>query len=462
MELSFSPYVGAFLWMSVLLLVGTLLRARVGVFQKFLFPSAVLAGVLGFMLKSFGFVGMPVGEAWAKIPSGTFALITAHLFAFGFVGIGLMGAGQRGKGPDVFKGALWMTLVFLGMLMLQSCIGVAVMALWQAVTGEGGTAAAGFLAGHGFTQGPGQTLAIATAWQEAGYPDVVSLGLAFSAAGFLAAALVGVPVATWSIRKHLGDNAPAQISPWFCAGMEAPGERTCGAVNITHSANVDSLSYHLAVMGLVYFAGFGIAHVLRHYFLPPGLDRISFGFLYTWGLVMAFGFRKAMGLGGGGDFLDEDTIRRLTGVSVDYMVISVMMAVEIGTLGKYLVPFVLVTLLVTVVTTAVILFLGRHVGKHGLERSLVMLGYCTGTGASGLLLLRLADPQFKTTAAVETGIMAVFCMLAMPLFLMIFIMPRFGVGILVFVELTVGAAVFLLIFMLHKAGYFGHETKERS
>ncbi len=457
MEQSFMPYIGSFFWMSALLLIGALLRAKVSLFQKFLFPSAIIAGFIGFILMSLGWVGMPIAGKWTGIPQETFTMITTHLFAFGFVGIGLMSgdSGQKGNGKQILKGALWMTFLFLGMLYLQSIIGVVVMMGWEKVTGQGLTTAVGFLAGHGFTQGPGQTLAIAGGWEKMGLPDCVSIGLAFSAMGFFAAALVGVPIANWGIRKGFTTHKNQTLSDDFLAGMEPKDTNKPGTYNITHSSNVDSLSFHLAIMGFVYLLGFGLSYVLRYYLFPKSLWGATFGFIFAWGLIMAIVFRKVLNKFGGASLIDEDTLRRLTGVTVDFMIISVMMAVKVTTLQKYLVPFLIITVILSIITPVIIIFLGRRVGKFGFERSLVMLGYCTGTGASGLLLLRLVDPDFKTTAAVETGLMNLFALLTLPLIFIIFLMPQYGLMYLLKIEAAFGVGMFVIIFVLHKLKYFG-------
>ena len=457
MEQSFMPYVGSFVWMSVLLLLGSWLRAKVSIFQRFLFPSAIIAGLLGFILMSLGWVGLPMGGKWVTIPHQSFTLITTHLFAFGFVGIGLISgdSGQAGNGKQMFKGALWMTLVFELMLFLQSSVATLVMLGWEAVTGQGLTSAVGFLAGHGFTQGPGQTLAIAAGWEKMGLTDCVSIGLAFAAVGFFVAALVGVPIANWGIRKGYAANEHKEMTPEFLAGMEAKGQRPAGMLNVTHTSNVDSLSFHLAIMGLVYLLGYGFSYVLRYYVFPKAMWGATFGFLFAWGLIMAIVFRKVLNACGGKDLMDENTLRRLTGVTVDFMVISVMMAVQVSTLQKYLVPFLIIIAVVGSITVGLIVFMGRRVGKFGLERTLVILGYCTGTGASGLLLLRLVDPDFKTTAAVETGLMNLFALLTLPLVFLIFLMPQYGLAFLLKLELGMALAFGLAIFILHRVKYFG-------
>lgn len=50
-----------------------------------------------------------------------------------------------------------------------------------------------------------------------------------------------------------------------------------------------------------------------------------------------------------------------------------------------------------------VLCFGRRVGRFDLERMLVLFGSGTGTIPSGLVLLRIVDPEFKTTAAIESG-----------------------------------------------------------
>ena len=71
LEQSFMPYLIGFGWMAGLLLLGTLLRAKIKIFQKYLFPSSLIAGLIGFILMSLGWVGVPhPEEGWAAVPHG--------------------------------------------------------------------------------------------------------------------------------------------------------------------------------------------------------------------------------------------------------------------------------------------------------------------------------------------------------------------------------------------------------
>lgn len=59
MEASFYPYLGALCWIGVLLMLGTLIRAKVPLFQKLLFPSSLIGGLIGFVLINLDLIGMP-------------------------------------------------------------------------------------------------------------------------------------------------------------------------------------------------------------------------------------------------------------------------------------------------------------------------------------------------------------------------------------------------------------------
>ena len=123
MEASFYPYLGALCWIGMLLMLGTLIRAKVPLFQKLLFPSSLIGGLIGFVLINLDLVGMPTSTGWKDITPNIFSMITFHLFAFGFVGIGLLQTKKPASGKVVMRGALWIALVFGMTFSVQALIG---------------------------------------------------------------------------------------------------------------------------------------------------------------------------------------------------------------------------------------------------------------------------------------------------------------------------------------------------
>ena len=106
--------------------------------------------------------------------------------------------------------------------------------------------------------------------------------------------------------------------------------------------------------------------------------------------------------------LDSGLQRRITGFSVDYLIVSTVMAIQVVVVWKYIIPVTFMALISGVVTTWIVIYLGRRLWSYNIERSVTIYGAVTGTVSSGLLLLRIVDPEFKTPVAIEVGLMNLF------------------------------------------------------
>ncbi|MFQ9867462.1 MAG: hypothetical protein ACLRWP_11090 [Bilophila wadsworthia] len=187
----------------MLLMLGTLIRAKVPLFQKLLFPSSLIGGLIGFVLINLDLVGMPTSTGWKDITPNIFSMITFHLFAFGFVGIGLLQTKKPASGKVVMRGALWIALVFGMTFSVQALIGKGVFVLWQDLFGARLKPSNGYLLGAGFTQAPGQTQAYATIWQTSSDRQRPERRAGLRRRRFLVAGIVGVPLAFYGIIARL-------------------------------------------------------------------------------------------------------------------------------------------------------------------------------------------------------------------------------------------------------------------
>ena len=408
MEASFYPYLGALCWIGMLLMLGTLIRAKVPLFQKLLFPSSLIGGLIGFVLINLDLVGMPTSTGWKDITPNIFSMITFHLFAFGFVGIGLLQTKKPASGKVVMRGALWIALVFGMTFSVQALIGKGVFVLWQDLFGGTFETVNGYLLGAGFTQGPGQTQAYASIWETTyKISNSLNVGLAFAAVGFLVAGLVGVPLAFYGIKKGWVSIEGGKLPQCFLRGLMDKGDNPTCARSTTHPANIDSVAFHLAIMATLYALAyaFGVWWLCT---MPKGINGLGIGMIFAWGMFFAMIARKLMAKFDLIHLLDGETTRRLTGATVDFMICAVFMGIQVRQLQEVAMPFLIAVVLGTIATLFICLWFGRRSPEHGFERGLTLFGYCTGTAASGLLLLRIVDPEFDTPVAVEVGLMNVF------------------------------------------------------
>ena len=337
-------------------------------------------------------------------------------------------------------------------------MGYGITELYAKITGSDLTAATGFLAGFGFAFGPGQALSVGMSWQnDYGLPDCVSMGLAYAAAGFMVANFVGVPLANWGLRKGYATYGTKELSSDFLKGLRPEDKRVPACQLTTHSGNVDTFALHFAVAATVYGLGWIVCYVLKYFVLPPNYQTASFGFIYLYALFAGMIVRLVINHTAANAFYSDDAQNRILGTTIDYMIISALMAVSAATVMKYFIPFILVIVVCTLITLLGVLYLGRRVGSFGLERLLVVFGLVTGTAASGLALLRIVDSDFKTPAAAEVGLNNVYALIPLfPFLLLSVTMPGgFGISGMLIMHVVMIAVCAAILFAGHRMKIWG-------
>jgi glutamate:Na+ symporter, ESS family len=441
------PGVIAFAFMVSMILAGVILRAKIPFLQSNLVPASLIGGVLGFVLVS---LGLSFG-----LESSDFTVFAFHFFTLSFMSLVLTGGESQKKGDaNVVPGGMWLSTVWVMSLVLQSLAGLAVILIYNHVSGGQLSYFLGMIATHGFTQGPGQALALGNIWEtELGIEHAVNFGLTYASFGFIAAFVVGVPIARSAIRAGLNYNKAARINDEFLKGLLTTD--VSAGKQITHSANVDSLAYHIAILGVAYVLTDQYLVFIAPFANAMTIGGVNFGIIFSHnlfflhGLIVCVILRALMDKFGYGHFIDNETQRRITGSSVDLMVVGTIMSVQMAFLSEYILPIMLVTVTITALTAALCFGFGKKLGSFGVERAVTIFGCCTGSTGSGLLLLRILDPNLSTPVAKELAFfnIAILFLGFHVLTLMAPILPSYGIVTICAVYMGtffVGAAGLLL------------------
>ncbi len=417
MEATFYPNIVAIGWIGVFLLLGVFLRSKVKFLQTTLLPAALIGGIIGFFFinsELFGLpvslVGVPTSQGWKEIIPRQYSILVFHLFAFGFVGLGMLepGGGKKNVGQAVLKGSLWVCLVFAFSYAAQALTGYGVFQFFDKVLGFDIDPVNGFLVASGFTQGPGQAQSTALIWENSFQTQyAVSAGIAFAAVGFLVAGLVGVALTFFGIKKGWASDGSGKLSDEFRKGLYNKGNNPVNAHATAHPANIDSFALHLGLFVVVYLVAYCWA-VGWGMYAPKFLKALGVGLNFIWCLYFGIILRKLAHKLGFAHLIDQDTVRRITGTSVDIMLCAVFMSIAVADIATMLAPFLVTCILATIATVWFVMFFSRRQKEYGFERMVATFGLCTGTAASGLLLLRIIDPDFESPAAVEIGLFNVF------------------------------------------------------
>ena len=404
----------AFSLASVMLLIGVFFRAKVPFLRNMLVPSSVIAGILG-----MAFMNICMSS---KIDIGTdygmFNTIVGQLFTVSFISISLTSApkGNGNTGKNLLKGAVGMGLVWCFLYALTPLLSYFIVLL----TGKsvGMDPIYGTLIQYAFCQGPGQSATYGGIYEGFGWENAATVAIFFASIGFVMAFLIGIPMAKVGIKKGLAKNS-GKIDEAILKGYLKKDEQTEVMVkDTTCNSNIETLAFHFALIGLCYLMAVGLGKLFS--LIPGFLGTSMSAMMFMNGMYSAYIVKfimKKLKL----DFLLENTLQsKITGWTADYLVVCAFMAVSISVIRAWLYPIIVVIVLMTIVTLLVTMYFGRRMGgENDFERTLGMYGMCTGTVPTGIALIRIIDPNFKTTTAVELGACNVVMLASTPVYLLL-------------------------------------------
>lgn len=391
--------------LAVFLLLGVILRSLFPFFQRFLIPSCLIGGFIIMILRNLQIL---------DISHNTLEILVYHLFNLSFISVGLTPSSkfqEKKHGKSRIEGALGMGLIQGFIFPMQAIIGGALTLLFISL-GSDIFPTFGFFAPLGFIEGPGQALSMGQTWEQiaaAIYTNATTVGLTFAAIGFFFSFFIGVPLVNWGIRKGLSKQTPKVLPSDFIKGIISKDHKKVPAgYETTHPANIDALSFHFSLVGLTYIITYGFVYLLTD-FLPADIAKMVWGFFFFFGIVFALLVRGVMEKLDYGFLIDREIQKRITGWSVDFLLVATISAIEIAIIWNFLLPMSIISIFTGIITLFVIVYLGKRIwSEFAFERTAGIYGTCTGTVPSGLLLVRILDPDFQTPAAIDLGLTSIF------------------------------------------------------
>lgn len=175
---------------------------------------------------------------------------------------------------------------------------------------------------------------------------------------------------------------------------------------------------HLFTVSFMYVLAVGIAKILS--FLPGFFGASMSGMMFMNGMYAAYIVKFVMKKLNLNFLLDNTLQNKITGWTADYLVVCAFMSVSVTIIRTWLMPILAVAVCMTVVTFIVCFYFGqRFGGSNDFERTLGMYGMCTGTVPSGITLVRIVDPEFRTSTGIELGACNLVMLASTPVYLLI-------------------------------------------
>lgn len=430
----------AFGWASIMLCIGMFLRAKIPVLKNMLVPTSVIAGILGIIFMNVTMeTGINVGTDMEMFTS-----VVNHLFTISFISISLTSTpkGENSNAKNVVKGAVSMGLVWCLLYALTPLIATGILYFMSGVTDM--LPGYGMLIQFAFCQGPGQSAAYGAIFEQYGWSNASMVAITFASVGFVVAFLIGIPAAKLGVKRGIAKNC-GEIDEAILKGYFRKEEQTEYMVkDTTCNSNIESLAFHFALIGVCYVLAVGIGHILSY--IPGFLGTSMSSMMFMNGMYAAYIVKwimKKLHL----DFLQENVLQsKITGWTADYLVVCAFMAVSVNIISQWLIPILVVIIVITAVTFAVCFYFGQRIGgSNDFERTLGLYGTCTGTVPSGIALVRIIDPEFKTTTSIELGAMNLVMLACTPIYILIL---AYAADSLSFSFTMIGLAICVIVYLI--------------
>ncbi|MFB0515596.1 MAG: hypothetical protein ACETWG_03205 [Candidatus Neomarinimicrobiota bacterium] len=382
-----------FTWLSILLIAGAALRRYVPFFRKYLVPNNIIGGFLGLLIgpQILGLTGFSVER---------FGIYVYHLLALVFIALGLRQEKTRwGTGPiSTGCGMLTILLIqaFVGLIIALGLVYTLFPDLFPGL---------GLLVPLGFGMGPGLAYTMGHSWEHFGFEGGGVVGLTFAAIGFLIAYFGGILLIQRGIRKRettlISDID--QISEEVRRGvLKEPPLPSAGLLTIASEA-MEPMAFQVGMIGALYLITYAITFGLAKLMISAGLVDFtptlwSFHFLVA--MLVSLGARKALDLTGRSYTIDRGLMNRSSGLCMDYLVVASIAGISLAVVWTYWLPLLLISVLAGIGTYAWLRWImWRAFDDYHFERFISLFGDLTGTINSGLVLVRVTDPEFDTTVA---------------------------------------------------------------
>ena len=390
-----------FCTLCLLLILGKLLRTFCPLLQKLYLPSSVIAGLLGLIFFSVfpEFQGSGIHSSMGKLPGFLINVIFATIF---------MGA-VTPHVKEIFKIAL--PQLCLGQLLAwgQYVVGLGLAGLlfarfFDVPAAFGNLIEIGFQGGHGTVGGMGKTFA------EYNWKIGQDLGYTVATAGMIIGIVIGMMLVNWALKKgHVkAVRTYKERSRMERIGVYNTAERPSAGVQTVFSDSIDSLAFHIALVGIAILIGFGILRGMQRLeviALPNAETRVFPGFplfpLCMIGGVILQYFCSKVRIA---HLIDHQQMQRISGAALDFLVVSAVATIKLSVVFANWLPLLILVVAGTLFTVGTVLLIAPKIFKdHWFERAIADFGQATGVTATGLMLLRTVDPDNKTGAASSFG-----------------------------------------------------------
>ena len=416
----------AFIVVGLLLLIARLIKHNVRLFQTLYLPESIIAGAIALLLGSgaLGAIAVAWGaspdsyiagglfpeemqEVWSQAP-GVFINI---VFAALFLGEHIPNPKEiwRKTAPQV---AFGQTLAW-GQYVLGIIVTLLILTpLFGANPISGALIEIGFEGGHGTAGGMADTLT------ELGFAEGGDLALGLATVGIVSGILFGTALAHWGRQKGYIRAEPEPVAEGDAQFQETaqtePSSVLARRARLMRNLLIDPLSLNFGFTGLAIAIGWIILQILTliesvTWGGEGGLELIGAVPLFPMALIGGIIIQVVMKRFDLEVLIIRRLQERIAGVALDLLVVTALATINLAVLGANIGVFLILSIVgITWNVLAFIYLAPRILPVYWFERGIGDMGQSMGVTATGILLIRMVDPENRTGAFESFGYKQLF------------------------------------------------------
>lgn len=370
------PFVLTGLMLGVVIVLAKLLHMLVKPLRSYQIPISITAGLLGLSL----------GPSLLNIfpfDLDTLKALVYHGLALVFISMGLKKTPEGANTPDVVSMSFGISLTGA----MQGLIGMGTILILGMILGEALHPGLGLLLPLGFNQGPGQALTFGSSWEATGLQNGGDIGIIIASLGFAWAIFIGIPLVIYGKRKGwLNNDSYSERKELQKKSGDEPDTS-------------QGLLEHIALIGTVYFLTYLLLDIVTSAIAEKEkLVTMLWGLHFVVALLIAFGVRFVLEKTSTIKHVSEPQLGRLANLIVDIATCAALTAIQVTVLQENLLSILLMTTIGGVMTLLITPWLAsRAFQKDPFSHLVIWFGASTGTLPMGLALLRMIDPDLRST-----------------------------------------------------------------
>ena len=447
--------------LGLFLIIGMALRAVCKPLQKAFIPASVIGGFLLLILGPQVLNVLPVNPDWFSYYNMIPGILIVPVVTA--VPLGLRLQTKDGKGSGEFmKNVIPLIGIGICASMLQFAAGYLTQVVFKGSYPDmypqfGIELGIGFVGGHGTAGTLGNMLTELNLDYAATSQGVATTTATF---GIVGGIVLGIMLINWAARNKQTAvlSKPADIPEPMRVGFEKDiTKQPSAGRETTMGSSIDTMAFHSAII----FLGCWLAYVAMKAAKAAGIPILKSMSVWAYGMIIMFiiwGIMCKCKV----DYLVDGKIKsRITSAFTEFAVIGAVASLPIKAVAAYIVPILVMVVLGFIVTVGALFFLSKRFLKgYWFEQMIGTFGMATGVFITGVLLLRICDPDGETPALASYSLSYTITSVTYFALLNMFIVLPMSSGALVTALAALGIAVAGILFtVISSRVSFGKDFK---